>query len=101
MTSSSQPGEVSIAVEDEPICFEIHYLGPENARIEVPVRLDIGRNQRYEFMALVDTGAHRSLCMALLQDDLGRLLFTFVCSHYSFIIYCQSPLTLAVYCMFL
>ena len=40
VTSSSQPGEVddppdevSIAVEDEPIHFEIHYLGPENASL--------------------------------------------------------------------
>ena len=40
-----------------------------------------------------------SFCMALLQDDLRRLLFTFVCSPYSFIICSQSPLILAVYCM--
>ena len=57
------PDEVSLEmteVKDEPIRFEIHYLGPENARLEIPVHLDIGKKQGYEFMALIDTGAHRS-----------------------------------------
>ena len=47
-------------VKDKPIRFEIHYLGPENARLEVPVHLDVGKKQGYEFMALIDTGTHRS-----------------------------------------
>ena len=40
------PDKVSLEmteVKDKPIRFEIHYLGPENVRLEVPVRLNVGK----------------------------------------------------------
>ena len=43
------PDKVSLEmteVKDKPIHFEIHYLGPENARLEVIVRLDVGNKTR-------------------------------------------------------
>jgi len=43
-----------------PMKLQLHYLNAQCARLEVPVRIDVGENQGYEFMALVDTGAHRS-----------------------------------------
>ena len=52
VVEASEPSTEPEKAESGPEYFQIHYLGPENARLEVPVSLDLGKKLGYKFMAL-------------------------------------------------